>query len=458
MSSSQTVQKKGSLPVKGALLLVVAAALAVALGAGPRWADAARALPPAEPGGMDGTPIPYAGRLSDDAGQPVADGLYDFAFALYAAESGGTSLWSEVQEGIRVEHGLFDTALGRASALPAMVLAGEARWLEVGVRGPGEARFTRLLPRQLLSAALPAAPEAPAAGAACPHDHVGEVWSANVAWSSGALKVLNYANGPSIWGWNGGNGNGVRGYATGTGLGVYGESQNGAGVVGRSTGGRGVEGYTTTAGQYGVYGKNEAGAAGGIGVVGYAPNGVGVLGQGPAFGLYAKGDLRVEGYSIFDGGKSGYVVEIAQNDDTVPLEAGDLVLISGAGPAVVGEIPVITVRRATAAGAAAIVGVVDKRFSPVPEGQADYERLASPVAEAAISPGEYLTLVTLGAYKALKVDASYGAITPGDLLVASPTPGHAMRAVSPQPGTILGKALGALPAGQGLIPVFVTLQ
>ena len=95
---------------------------------------------------------------------------------------------------------------------------------------------------------------------------------------------------------NGGNGNGVRGYATGAGLGVYGESQNSAGVVGRSTSGKGVEGYTQANGQYGVYGKNES-SQGGIGVVGYAPNGtgVGVLGQGPGFGVYAKGDLRVDG-------------------------------------------------------------------------------------------------------------------------------------------------------------------
>jgi len=66
----------------------------------------------------------------------------------------------------------------------------------------------------------------------------------------------------------------------------------------------------------------------------------------------------------------------------------------------------------------------------------------------------------------IKVDARFGAIRIGDLLVTSPTPGHAMRSrplrVDGQslhrPGTLLGKALEALPAGQGEILVLLTLQ
>jgi hypothetical protein len=457
---------------RGLLAVLIASALALVIGLGPERAGMAQGpVPPAAgsrgPGADPETPVapyagalilPYAGALSGPAGEPVADGLYAFAFALYTAETGGELLWSEVQEEVAVQEGAFETALGRATALPAALLDGGARWLSLSVRGPGEAAFTALAPRQPFSAASTAQVGA-AAGAACPHDHVGEVWQGNVAWSNGAFKVLNYGNGPSIWGWNGGNGNGIRGYATGTGLGVYGESQNNAGVVGRSTSGRGVEGYTQTNGQYGVYGKNES-SQGGIGVLGYAPNGtgVGVLGQGPGFGVYAKGDLRVEGYSFFDGGKSGYVVEVAQNDDAVSLEAGDLVAISGVGPAVMGEIPVIKVRRATADQAGAIVGIVDKRFRPAPEGADPSATSKSTVDDAAIGPGEHLTMVTLGAYKAIKVDASYGAIAPGDRLVASPHPGYAMRADAPLPGTIVGKALDALPSGTGVIPVIVTLQ
>lgn len=46
-----------------------------------------------------------------------------------------------------------------------------------------------------------------------------------------------------------------------------------------------------------------------------------------------------------------------------------------------------------------------------------------------------------------KVSADNGSIQRGDQLVASATPGHAMRADKPTPGTVLGKALEALDNG-----------
>jgi hypothetical protein len=66
----------------------------------------------------------------------------------------------------------------------------------------------------------------------------------------------------------------------------------------------------------------------------------------------------------------------------------------------------------------------------------------------------------------VKVDASRGAVAAGDLLVTSDTPGYAMRstpidvggALIHRPGTILGKALEPLPAGQGEILVLLSMQ
>lgn len=67
----------------------------------------------------------------------------------------------------------------------------------------------------------------------------------------------------------------------------------------------------------------------------------------------------------------------------------------------------------------------------------------------------------------VKVDAQYGAIGAGDLLVSSPTPGHAMRSEpvavgggTPihRPGTLIGKALEPLADGQGEILVLLMLQ
>ena len=93
----------------------------------------------------------------------------------------------------------------------------------------------------------------------------------------------------------------------------------------------------------------------------------------------------------------------------------------------------------------------------------------------AVSPQPGIVLGERGDTKAMvaqsgrvrvKVDARYGAIKIGDLLVTSPTPGHAMRSRSVQvgsqtlhrPGTLLGKALEPLSKGQGEILVLLTLQ
>jgi hypothetical protein len=66
----------------------------------------------------------------------------------------------------------------------------------------------------------------------------------------------------------------------------------------------------------------------------------------------------------------------------------------------------------------------------------------------------------------VKVDAQYGAIAIGDLLVTSATPGHAMRskpmkiggAEIHRPGTLIGKALEPMEKGRGEILVLLTLQ
>ena len=59
-----------------------------------------------------------------------------------------------------------------------------------------------------------------------------------------------------------------------------------------------------------------------------------------------------------------------------------------------------------------------------------------------------------------RVDASSEPVHVGDLLVSSPTRGHAMKASDPIRafGAVIGKALRRLEAGRGLIPILVSLQ
>ena len=64
------------------------------------------------------------------------------------------------------------------------------------------------------------------------------------------------------------------------------------------------------------------------------------------------------------------------------------------------------------------------------------------------------------------VDATFGPVRAGDLLVSSPTPGHAMRSepvkvgdvIIHRPGTVIGKALESLTEGKGEVLVLLTLQ
>lgn len=70
------------------------------------------------------------------------------------------------------------------------------------------------------------------------------------------------------------------------------------------------------------------------------------------------------------------------------------------------------------------------------------------------------TPVALAGRVYCRVDASFGAIEPGDLLTTSDTPGHAMKVAdhAKSQGAIIGKAMTGLAEGKGLVLVLVTLQ
>ena len=71
---------------------------------------------------------------------------------------------------------------------------------------------------------------------------------------------------------------------------------------------------------------------------------------------------------------------------------------------------------------------------------------------------ERIPLAVLGVVPA-KASAENGSIQPGDLLVASSTAGHAMKAdPNPPIGTVIGKALEGLDTGTGVIQTLVMLQ
>ena len=95
-----------------------------------------------------GTTFTYQGVLQVDSSP--ADGSFDFGFVLFDAAAGGAQVGDPVTvEDVPVSNGVFTVQLdfGRSP------FAGEARWLEVGVRpGSDTGPYTPLSPRQALTA------------------------------------------------------------------------------------------------------------------------------------------------------------------------------------------------------------------------------------------------------------------------------------------------------------------
>ena len=250
------------------------------------------------------------------------------------------------------------------------------------------------------------------------------------------------------------------------GYGVSGLSSNGTGVYGGSTSGKGVKGQSWA--QAGVYGYSDTSN----GVEGHGANGVygetsSYTGQGGYFknttdggvGLKAESTLGpiMEGYSdsgrvfyvSYDGAffAKGYYTPGSDYAEMLPaqeaLQPGDLLAIGPDGKLV----------KTTSAYQSSVAGVYSTRPGVV-GGASDGQDTTGkvPLAVMGVAP--------------VKVSAENGAIQPGDLLTASDTPGYAMKArpitvngVTFYPsGVVIGKALGGLADGTGLISVLVTLQ
>ncbi len=190
---------------------------------------------------------------------------------------------------------------------------------------------------------------------------------------------------------------------------------------------------------------NSAASAAATGIEGRGNVGVrgvgaqtGVYAEGGQYGVYARAadpsrwGLYVEGKAFCSSGAWGDLAELVPIGE--PAEPGDVVVIDDRAP--------LRFKLCDSAADARVAGVVSSEPTVIvgsgrPE--ADYR----PLALAGIVP-----------CKVIAVEP----IRPGDLLTTSQKRGYAQKAVVPQPGTILGKALEPLPAGEGVIRVLVTLQ
>jgi len=147
-------------------------------------------------------------------------------------------------------------------------------------------------------------------------------------------------------------------------------------------------------------------------------------------------------------------------DVSEAVEPGDVLVIDRANAGLM--------RRAYEASDSGVVGVVVAvpggvaKTQPLPSQTSgpidvDLEETVPGASESAAPPPRRAAVALAGVVRC-RVDATFGAIRPGILLVTSPTPGHAMRADAPLPGTTLGKALEPLENGTGTINVLVMLR
>ncbi|TKJ30053.1 MAG: hypothetical protein CEE40_06540 [Chloroflexi bacterium B3_Chlor] len=432
--------------------------------------------------------INYQGRLTDSVGAPL-NGTFPMQFQIYDDATLGTMLWDSGTISVDVDQGLFNVQL----AVDPADFDGQALWLRINVNGEW------LLPRQELVPvpyALSLRPGAQIVGAPSASD--GWVLKVDVNGFYPLAKAVSASaatgsaiRGESTGGW------GVRGF-TQDGYGVYGTdggTTEGEGYGGYFTSSNGVPlgGYSTAQRSFnnnhaaGIYGSSENG----VGVVGWGENsdwsGIGVFGYGygGAGGRFMtySGNI-IEGWQDVNG--DGFNLQrrfrVANNGDVYADRAYHC------GPNYTGTGADGTIKETDLEAAPCLVDNSPADFAealPAAEGLApgavlvvgpDGRLQQSHVPYAANVAGVYSTRpsyvgngqflgqdgyvpVTLMGLVPVKASAENGPIRPGDLLVASSTPAHAMRAGdNPQVGTVIGKALEPLEVGTGEIQMLVTLQ
>lgn len=236
------------------------------------------------------------------------------------------------------------------------------------------------------------------------------------------------------------SGAGVAGYSA-TGPGAYGTSGSGTGVQGDSSSGDGVQGQSGSGAHAGVSGNN---SDGGYGLYGNSAAGIGVYAKGGNLAaqfvgdVAADGDIQVTGDVVLanpSGGDCAEDFDVEEGGGNVM--PGTLLVIGDDGRLCVSS------------------REYDSRVAGVVSGAGSLHPAI--VLNRVGSARRRLPVALMGtAY--CKADATSAPISPGDLLTTSATPGYAMKAEDPArlAGAVVGKALGRLASGKGLIPILVS--
>jgi hypothetical protein len=317
------------------LMLALAAGMSLALGSPTLMAlGAADATSPQVSVGSGFT---YQGRLTDGGGNPIDD-TCSLDFELWDAESGGSMIGEQLVNDVEVKDAYLAVLLNGGGEFGERPFDGEARWLKIAVKCSGDADWTTLPGRQLLSAAPYALSLRP-----------GALISGTVTGKN-ALSVVNYGAGGNALGGYSDDGDGVHGQSV-DGAGVsafsfnsvafYAESRHNTAGFFTSTHGFGV-GARTTSDDPEVAAVEAMNLGAGPGVVGYSNDMAGVYGQSTD-GHGVEG-LSVNGVAVYGQSENtagffasthsfGVDAETTSDDPEVAAVEG---VNLGAGPGVVG--------------------------------------------------------------------------------------------------------------------------
>jgi hypothetical protein len=189
--------------------------------------------------------INYQGMLTDDEGNPLT-GSYNLTFYIYDDTTGGNLEWSETQNGVQVQNGLFNVVLGKQTALN--IAFDESYWLavKVGTETMPRVKITSVgyAYRALVADSAAVAGSGGGAGGGWVDDgtvvrleNAGDSVGIGTTDPEFSLDVQN-------------PGTAIRGRSTGGGSfnsGIYGRGESdGFGVLGTSTSGHGVHGASTS--------------------------------------------------------------------------------------------------------------------------------------------------------------------------------------------------------------------
>ncbi len=185
----------------------------------------------------------------------------------------------------------------------------------------------------------------------------------------------------------------------------------------------------------------------------------GVRGQAGVFGIYNRvvnrSGLEIDG-NLTVSVRSLRIDNGADFSENFDINAASLSTKGPKSDAMAGM--VVTIDPANPGKLALSNRAYDKRVAGIISGAGGVKPGMIMGQEGTLADGKHPVALTGRVYA--WVDASYGAVKPGDLLTTSMTPGHAMKVKNGAraQGAILGKAMTELKEGKGLVLVLVTLQ